>query len=195
MLQEVIGFDIDGVVLDIWGSVVRHLRSEGKDISPEPPTTYNFKGHPYREDIFRCFSNPDVFAKAELYDGIKEAFDTLDFIGFKYHYNTLSYNKDVEIAKIKRLEELLPNFNKSKYLSVIDTCDKVFTDATIVVEDNPHYFTSDDFRNSDKLGIIVDREYNQCVSGQRIKRVKHLNMLASTIGYMAHLRAKGRVNV
>lgn len=174
MKQSIIGFDVDGVILNIWGSIVDNLKKRGYDISPQETTNYSFRGHPYRKEIFECFSNPDIFAKANLYDGAFRLFCILEQTGAKYYFKSISYNKDVETAKIKRLKEILPTFDDSKYISVIGDIDKEYTDADIVVEDNPSYFKSKDFTNSDRTGVVIHRPYNCSVRGDRIVRIYNL---------------------
>lgn len=177
MKQVTIAFDVDGVILDLWSSVVRHLREEGIDVDYTETDNYAFKGHPYREDIFRAFGNPDVFSKAELYNSAKMLLGILDYSGVDYYFKSVSYNLDVENAKIKRLSELLPTFDKSRYIGITGHCDKAYEGADIVVEDNPAYFKSADFVNSDKTGVVIDRPYNTRVRGKRIVRIYNLSDL------------------
>ena len=71
--------DIDGVLLDLVGSVKEILVSKGIDFFPEKIESYNFDGNIgcKKSDIFKCLSDVETFKSAKFYSGALDALERL----------------------------------------------------------------------------------------------------------------------
>ena len=177
-----IGFDLDGVLLDLFGSVKKSLDRIGINIDMDSLKEYNADEHECKEEIIKCFHNPYVFLNADPFKGSYELMKFLYNKNIKFFIETISLNEKIANIKEVWLSKYFP-FIKTKdvYHRIGKDAPKFYKDATIVVEDNPYYIETSTFKNSNHIVALMDRSYNKKIESERVIRIYDYDQLKNLI--------------
>lgn len=116
--------DIDGVLLDLIGSVKEILDSKGIDFFPEKIESYNFNGDIgcKKSEIYKCLNDVETFKSAKFYSG---ALDALEKLSSKYTVKPFTkssskselINERMSLLNLLELEQIVFVGNKLTPLS------------------------------------------------------------------------------
>lgn len=167
----VIEVDVDGVLLDLWGtfftSDVIGLnyadRARAMNFKYTDIKTYTMKELPMnkRELAFEAFADEkfmsSLFVYKETQSALRQLYNLcLAGVVEKVIVNTLVVNANVGRARYIRLLNMFSDWNKKYY--TIQTCvrEKIYNVVDIRIEDNPLCF---DTVNA-KYNFLIDQPYN-----------------------------------